>query len=318
MEGDHGYARISTEGLSPGEARAYWADHVCEACLAVECDFNNDSPFEAAVEYANFGAGRITHFLLDGHKARRTPRHIAKDQLDGFIISYILQGNGLLSRQNKEIMWKKGGVYITHVGDRFVLNMDEEFEFTAIYFEPTWLRAILPEPADLTLKELSSTSGWGRALAAILPELQPRSLNQLALPSSVVTEHIATLLALSAGSAVGLLRNSRQTLLERLRRDMRDRLSDSSLDTTGFAHAHGISVRTLHAVFAAAGTSFTADLISMRLERARTLLEDRRFDNTTIIEIAGLVGFSNANHFSVRFRKAYGLPPTTYRMNRGR
>jgi AraC-like DNA-binding protein len=46
------------------------------------------------------------------------------------------------------------------------------------------------------------------------------------------------------------------------------------------------------------------------------MLEDIRFNACTIAEIAQMSGFSNADHFSVRFRKSFGVPPTAYRWQR--
>ena len=46
------------------------------------------------------------------------------------------------------------------------------------------------------------------------------------------------------------------------------------------------------------------------LERAKELLEET---DDTIDQIAGKVGFDTYNGFSTAFKKAYKIPPTTYR-----
>jgi len=320
MDGDFEHARISTEGLSPREAKAYWADHVSEICHGVECDYSDDHPMAAVAEYASFGSGRIVKFQLVGHRsARRMPHHIAKDSFNCVALTFAIEGATTLSYKTGEIYVTRGNLIICDTSEQFLLDFNGRVEFSAIYFERDWLTSTVDVPGRLFLRELTSMSAWGRALAEIMPEITPRTVNKFMLPPWALAEHIAALLALSAGPTVDSLRSSRRSLLERLRRDMRDRLSDSSLDSTGFAHKHGISVRTLHVVFADAGTSFMATLMSMRLDRAHSLLEDRRFDNRTIAEIAGLVGFSNADHFSARFHKAYGMPPRAYRsLRRGK
>jgi len=104
-----------------------------------------------------------------------------------------------------------------------------------------------------------------------------------------------------------------QALLERLRRDMRQRLFDASINPTFFSVEHGISARTLHAALAASGTSFMSELTGMGLDCACTLFNDKSFGSKTIEEIAALVGLANPDHFSTRFRKSFGLSPHGWR-----
>jgi AraC-like DNA-binding protein len=68
-------------------------------------------------------------------------------------------------------------------------------------------------------------------------------------------------------------------------------------------------------LFAAAGTTFSNELYGFRLQRAERLLQDRRFDGVGIAEIAWNCGFSEPSHFSRRFRKCFGVPPTAYRQS---
>jgi AraC-like DNA-binding protein len=50
--------------------------------------------------------------------------------------------------------------------------------------------------------------------------------------------------------------------------------------------------------------------LQLCLERAKTLLEDT---DDTIDQIASKVGFDSYNGFSTAFKKAFSIPPTTYR-----
>ncbi len=52
-------------------------------------------------------------------------------------------------------------------------------------------------------------------------------------------------------------------------------------------------------------------LINIRLEKAKTLLESG--DNSSIQEIAGMVGYDDAYHFSKLFKKRYGISPSQAR-----
>ncbi len=54
-------------------------------------------------------------------------------------------------------------------------------------------------------------------------------------------------------------------------------------------------------------------LINIRLEKAKMLLEEG--DNSSIQEIAGMVGYDDAYHFSKLFKKRYGISPSQARKN---
>ncbi|WP_145752705.1 helix-turn-helix domain-containing protein [Nitrospirillum amazonense] len=305
--------RFSTEGMGQREAKEYWADHVGDACHGVRCDFRNVEHFSASTEYADFDFGKITQFWVSDIQAQRLPFHISRDGLELLCVSLIKQGNGRISDNSNELFWRPGDVYCGPVSNPFQVEMKGPVEFVTLYFEKSWIRSIGSVPTGLFFKEISAMSGWGKAVSQMMLEISPKSIGDLALPAADIAENIAGLLALCAGPDTAPLRASGRSLLDRLRADMRDRLSSPSLSPIGFAAEHGISVRTLHSLFSAAGTSFMAELWTMRLEQSRSLLTNRRLDKKSISEIAAMVGFSNADHFTARFRKAHGVSPKKYR-----
>ena len=75
------------------------------------------------------------------------------------------------------------------------------------------------------------------------------------------------------------------------------------------------SVRYLHAIYSASGTSCGRELIRVRLERAQRLLLDPTEPSRLIDDIAWQCGFSDASHFRRRFRALYGVSPSTMRMD---
>ncbi|MCW5962161.1 MAG: helix-turn-helix transcriptional regulator [Pyrinomonadaceae bacterium] len=77
--------------------------------------------------------------------------------------------------------------------------------------------------------------------------------------------------------------------------------------------AVNISPERLRAVFKReTGMAPLAFLRALRLEKARTLLEDR---SLRIKEIRCAVGMPDASHFTKDFKKRFGAPPTEYRRN---
>jgi AraC-like DNA-binding protein len=61
------------------------------------------------------------------------------------------------------------------------------------------------------------------------------------------------------------------------------------------------------------GKSFTEHLVEHRLERAFSMLSDRRYLHLAIIDIAFTVGFGDVSHFNRVFRRRFGETPSGVR-----
>lgn len=96
-------------------------------------------------------------------------------------------------------------------------------------------------------------------------------------------------------------------LIEGLRR------GDATIEHTA-ARLH-VSVRTLQRQLTDAGTSFKAVLDEMRADVARTLLSST---GRSLLEIAYLLGYSDASAFNRAFRRWTGTTPLEYRVATGR
>jgi AraC-like DNA-binding protein len=74
------------------------------------------------------------------------------------------------------------------------------------------------------------------------------------------------------------------------------RFQESDLDVTSIARSQGISPRYLQRLIETTGTSFTARVNELRLQRAFTLLTDLRDGGRRISDIALQAGFSDISH----------------------
>ncbi len=92
-----------------------------------------------------------------------------------------------------------------------------------------------------------------------------------------------------------------------------DHLADPDLSPSGIARALRVSVRYLHLLFQAEGTSPARWILERRLERAGRLLTDPRQASRTVTDIAFSVGFKDASHFTRAFKNGQGLGPREYR-----
>lgn len=90
-------------------------------------------------------------------------------------------------------------------------------------------------------------------------------------------------------------------------------IAEPTLGPVEVASAMGISVRHLHRLFSASGSTLGHHIRARRLEQCRNDLANPRFADKTITEIAFSMGFSDAAHFSHSFRKHFGVSARAFR-----
>jgi AraC family transcriptional regulator, regulatory protein of adaptative response / methylphosphotriester-DNA alkyltransferase methyltransferase len=79
------------------------------------------------------------------------------------------------------------------------------------------------------------------------------------------------------------------------------------------ARAVSSSPRQLQRAYAQFGdTTFQEDLLARRMAVAAELLVKQRA--IPVRDVARLVGYSQASHFALAFRRRYGVPPARFRM----
>ncbi|WP_432515072.1 helix-turn-helix transcriptional regulator [Kineococcus sp. SYSU DK001] len=79
------------------------------------------------------------------------------------------------------------------------------------------------------------------------------------------------------------------------------------------AAAHGVSVRSLHRLFAGSDRSFSGLVREKRLEAARN---DLATGTSTIQGVAARWGYSDVSHFCREFKRAYGTTASQFRADR--
>ncbi|MEU9823242.1 helix-turn-helix domain-containing protein [Pseudonocardia alni] len=89
-----------------------------------------------------------------------------------------------------------------------------------------------------------------------------------------------------------------------------ERLALGPVSPARAADHHGISVRSLHRLFAGTGETFASFVRARRLERAR---RDLTGSADLVQSIAVRWGYADASHFISEFRREHGVTPATYR-----
>lgn len=312
---------FSTGDQKSDDGKSFWTKKISTFLPVLHFDFHQHGNFSASATIAPLGSAVLLSKHVDPHTVIRAKNLIIRDHIDDFCLLYIVYGAAVISCNNgaTTIGLKPGQWILKNSAVEYLLRFESETEAKVLILPKSWLASRTPCAEEMALKDVCDNNGWGRALACVMAELNPETVHQLPLPPGEIVNQISALLTLTAGwQEAPALRTGPRATLRRLRQAMRDRLHDPALTPSDFAAQQGISKRTLHALFAAAGTSFSKDLISMRLEYARSLLTTPGFQNKSIAEISRYAGFTNSGHFSRRFLAAYGVAPSIYSRARQR
>lgn len=107
--------------------------------------------------------------------------------------------------------------------------------------------------------------------------------------------------------------SARAAKLARIKADIDANLAHPDLSLEWISGRHGLSARAIRDLFYGVGSSFTDHVLATRLERARTLLSDRRHRHSNITAIAFQAGFGDLSWFNQAFRRRFKMTPSDVR-----
>lgn len=302
----------STDDAAPGMGLSYWIEAICEAFLEMKADGNREH-FAAQLTKFQFGPIDLNFVDTDPQEVWRTRGAIARSRENFFYLLYMHGGHMGVAQSGREAVIAPGNCLLVNSREPYRFSLPDKNHCLSVQIPQRWLRTWLPRADDATVITLADHSPWGATLASALGNLQRDTLDRIALPFGVVADQIGAMLAMATGHDTSPMTRHSASLLRRLTRTIEEQSTDPAIDPAAIATAHGISKRYLHLVMAQGGTSFGTVLIESRLNRARALLEDRRFAGISIADIAWRSGFANPSHFARRFRQRFGIAPALFR-----
>jgi AraC-like DNA-binding protein len=152
-----------------------------------------------------------------------------------------------------------------------------------------------------------------RHLVGVFDAVEVLTATPAGPPLLAATLELARAFVLAAGGAAGRREALGETLLARITDYLRAHLGEPDLGPARVAAAHHISVRHLHALWSTTGTTLRQWIVAERLAAARAELTDPAARSRTIAAIAHTWGFTDAAHFSRRYREAFGVSPREQR-----
>jgi AraC-like DNA-binding protein len=271
-----------------------------------------DGDISGFIRGVRLGAGRLLHICTAGREI------ICADLPRGTpVLTIVLQLNGLSCFEQGA---RRGEL---RAGDLCVLDSQIPFrQQVSLGSEMMLLQTERPAAAvrhALLLASSGSVCPVGEPVANLVRgAIESAMPTALRLPAHRRDElchalfDLAALLFDDRGSGARL-RSRRQQLLA----EIDAHLDDSALDATRLASQIGVSRRRLDQIFVReVGCAVATYIRQRRLERAREMLADPRYDGRTVTEIALSVGFEDMSHFTRAFKGRHDILPSAARKRR--
>jgi AraC-like DNA-binding protein len=243
--------------------------------------------------------------------------HHLKDCSDDFRLDIVAAGQIQFEHAGEERIYGPGGAHLVDQGHPFRSFGPRDGSIRNITVQAAALKSLVANPED----RVGHAVRPGPALRLLDGYLQ--SLTSLEEPPSpelapIIGVHLLDLVAAALGptaeaAEIVAKRGMKAARLRAILTEVARRFSDPDFDLDNVAGALGLSRRYVQQLLEETGKSFTEHLVERRLERAFTILNDRRCLHLAIIDIAFAAGFGDVSHFNRVFRRRFGETPSGVR-----
>jgi AraC-like DNA-binding protein len=316
-----GTTTLSTADVQRGCGFDYWADAVTSTFVPLECRSPQSAAFHGGMVNRSLGDFQFTLIRAGAHRVARTRRMIALNDPGLMKVCLQLRGSGRINQDGREAEILAGDLTMYDTSRPYVLSFDhndDDFETLVFMFPQATMGLPVDAMLGLTATRISGADGIGSLVSPFFRGIaeavaQDRltfngrlALNAVSLLETVYRERLDQ--APENGEGAGVAR------LLMIQAWLDCRLADTALSPDVIATAHHISVRYLHRLFAADGTSVSRWIKERRLAGCRRELADPGLVRYSVGAIAARWGLHDPAAFSRSFRAAYGVSPREYRL----
>jgi AraC-like DNA-binding protein len=312
---------LTTDSVEPRERLAYWVDMICETYVRLECDARPSGSFSGSIVNHQLPGLDLSLVKSRAQRVLRTPRAIANEAADFFIVSLQTKGHAVISQDGREAVMTPGDFAIYDSTRPYTLQFDDDFEEIVLKLRGDHLRSLLRDTEKLTAMKVSGQVGAGHLLISMINTLRNEIDNLMpssaeAVAGAVVSVLVAGLQSLPPCGQVELSQ-MRIYHVARIKQYIDKHLQDPGLTIESVAAQVGMSVGHLHRIFKTEPLSPSQYLWNRRLEACSRELLDPRRAGASVGEIAFGWGFIDAAHFSRAFRLRFDCSPREWRRQGG-
>jgi len=313
----------STASVEDAAQLDYWRDIVCATFVQLELEPppQRSGRFRGHVTAQDLDCVQIATVTADPHAVVRTPAAIRRAREDDFFVNLTVRGSLALTQDGREALLRPGDFTVYDSARPCRITGLGRFELIVVKVGRQAFQAHCALPKDATATVVRGDGGAGALLG---PFLRALTAHAAGLPPEVVPRvgaNVLELLGTALAERAGPGPRHAAPLpaqLQRARRYILNHLAEPGLSPASVAAALGVSVRYLHGMFHAEGTSPLRWAQEQRLGQAARLLADPGQAGRSITDIAFSVGFTDTSHFTRSFKRRYGTGPRAYRHTHAR
>jgi AraC-like DNA-binding protein len=311
--------KFSTDSLPPEERFEAFRDNLARRLFQFDMLCRSTTPYLGVIDVTM--AGQVSFGQVYGSAAQfvRTEK-MARQCEDGVWLLLNRRGRVRVSQGDLRGELRQG--------DGFVLDSVRVHEGECLVESDTWVIKV-PEDATRVLRHKDAANR-----AAILPATAPitrllhtlldahHRLGEIDHPEAEMRlgQFLADLVALAMGPSrdgayLATERGLKAAQSQAVLHDIGRNFLHAGFSAADVAARLGISVRYVHLLLEATGSSFSEHVLEKRLMHAyETLLSPARLP-MRIADIAFETGFSDLSHFNRSFRRRFGCTPRDVRAN---
>lgn len=315
--------RWSTDAVPPAQRLDYWVGAVCEGFLEMDVTSPVDGArFGATLESAPLGPIVVNQVRGSAQDVYRTRRAIAQSRHNCYYLLCKTDSAWVTVQDERCARLLPGDAVLVDSRRRYEFHLLQSADTLSLELPTAWVDAWLPDAADQVARRIDAQAGWGGVLCAFLRQLSPQLAAAPPVPAQLLSDQLGGLLALATGQggAQGPMPQGAgpAALRRRVLDATRERHAEAGLTAAAVARGLGMSERSLHRCLALGeGTTFATALAGFRMQAARRMLCDARFDRLSVAEIGFRVGLADASHFVRQCRRHLGATPGELRRLRG-
>ena len=308
---------LRTDDVTGADRFEHWRRWVSATYVPLECARVSREPFRGQIASWTLGDLRVSRVTATPHLASRTRRMIALREDGLYKVGLLTRGSCRLIQDGREAVLRPGDLAIYDCRRPYTMSFPEPHDMSILMFPCD--RLPLPRAAvDRVLAtRVPGSDGTSSLVAPFLLQLVAHLEKEDGSVTHRLAGNVLDLLATMFGERTAVAPDDpaavRRALLLEVRAWIDAHLGDPALDPATIAAASHVSVRYLHSLFHAEGTTVASWVRERRLERCRRDLEDPALAGRCVHAVASSWGFDDPAHFSKVFKAAYGEPPGEHR-----
>ncbi len=307
----------STDQASGGQRKQFWQDAVSRTYFPLDIQFRNAQEFSGDLDFWSLGQVSISRNHCDGLLYRRQERHLVSEREESYLITVPDIAEIRFSQDNQDVTCKPGQFLIERSHLPYEFSHRERAALWVMKVPSALLRSRIPRPERLATLQFDASRSVGALFVDMLRMTAPRLDEMDEAARSLMGAHLVDLLAMAVEADQRVLSGSassvRNAHLHRAEHFIRSHLRETDLSPQRIADGCGISLRYLHQLFEAEGTTVCAHIRTQRLLMCDALLKDPQNGRRAISEIAYEWGFGDQAQFSRNYRAEFGRTPSETR-----